>query len=1454
MGWQEDLYGKAYKSQKTKAAAEKAKNTKEKRKQATYDNALTSQAKSYAAKHNIEYNDRLKNALNVAMTNRKRESDYNTLNQKHQEKWKAKTNRSGNESYHKVDEFEKKQYDRMRKEIGYSEKSGPISKATYSALTADYKARQQDGSISYTRGVQEQHKTENKKNPVKNLLKKTIGKADDAIHSKLAKTIYDLSGMKNKVELAKTAGKGAMKAVDKADQYGSSPLRNMMDTNLKDLKETQKYIDQQKAKGKDVHLKSQSAKDLKNFVKNETSDAWSGKRRASGEDVAKDLGIKNKYGVKAAGLGIEIGADPTNLIGAGVLKSGVKASLKGASKVNDIIKAAAKKPELTEATKSLLSRKNFTGKITNPKKSEVIEQVKATEMKKTNVHNEIEQMELIRKADKEQFVKENEKAIKEMQSFRENRLRQQIEKEMEFEGHTKMAEEYKNIRDAVGKRLNIPTGNHADFAAQLSKHMYSAKGKGKGDDIYRVAQDMGFESPDEFIKHYNNTYESHKIVSSGKQKFDRFHPDNDPDAVIDQLYNRSKNGYKINKDIDELTKRAQLEPKNDPDFMPIEPKNELDPTTAPLAKLERPLPDGPLPKGYDAEKHINEQISRGGKLEQKPSFFEKVKEGAARTYYNLFDDGYGMARVDKANGKNVNDHDSAVAMAHKARGSGEKSRQALEDGVYNSQGQKVGESLKEIIQRTPNPDKLENYLVAKSILDYDSKGMIAIKTDGISQKELSNATVKQILKDYPEAEEHAQAVYKFLDNQRDTLVEGGLLNKKQVEQMKKENPNYIPMERVRNEGIKNLRAGKAGLNKRYANVGDPTKKRTGSEKPVVSPFETMVKRQYVYDNMAERNKAGEVILSHLEGMDEFNPFGVVTKVEKNAGYKLAKKADELASATEDAIPDSINQMFYKADGKNNMVYVYRGGDKYHIQVKDKLLFDSMMAMDTKQLPTWLKAMNLPVRMLRAGVTLSPDFGARNVIRDQLTTGITSRAGGIGYVPFYDALHGAGEIIKGKFGIGNNALFHAYNRNGGNMSVLQNIDQQGIVKSYEDLRGNKPLGKKLVGLLKDPTKILEPLRKVGEWSEMSTRLGHMKRAVKNGQSIEQATYTARSTMDFNRAGKWGREYNQITAFFNAALQGMDVLARSVKDQPVKTVAKIGAYVVVPSVALYHLNKDQQWFKDMPEEERDRNWFIPAGDEIIKIPKPFEVGIMFGAGTERALDKYYNGEEGGDEFDGYLREVASAMTPEFIPTAVKPLLEVITNYNLFTHRAIESMGDKSLKTEDRYTPYNSQFAIRTSNILSKINKRNEVSPKDVDHLVRGYGGTLGTYATEFADGIESKFNPNIPSKPDRGLQTTPFIKSFFVKNLEGNNKQVDNFYELFQDLRDLKKREGDDFQYKEEKSYVEKTYKAISDLQGAKKSVLSDKKLSAKEKAKNIKDLNEQITNLSKDVNNSVKIKR
>jgi hypothetical protein len=86
--------------------------------------------------------------------------------------------------------------------------------------------------------------------------------------------------------------------------------------------------------------------------------------------------------------------------------------------------------------------------------------------------------------------------------------------------------------------------------------------------------------------------------------------------------------------------------------------------------------------------------------------------------------------------------------------------------------------------------------------------------------------------------------------------------------------------------------------------------------------------------------------------------------------------------------------------------------------------------------------------------------------------------------------------------------------------------------------------------------------------------------------------------------------------NARIQGLDKLARGFQANRMGFVMK-GLMLATISAALMLAGKDDKRYQDLEEWDRDTNWHFFAGDVHVRIPKPFEVGAIFGTSAERLV---------------------------------------------------------------------------------------------------------------------------------------------------------------------------------------------------------------------------------------------
>jgi hypothetical protein len=352
MSWQEDNFGpvKVYKDAKSKQRADKTRATNQKKKDAQrryYEQATTATAQALAKKAGIQYNDSFRQATENYLKNKKmmdnfRQQSANESAKREQAQLKSFSSFANKD----LGGYQTKQYNDMRKAIGLNPDKMPTKKkfddiqATFNRMQ-QYKSNQKPTS---TKGVGSSFdKTVDKGlHGLSEIIHKVSPYAKDVkelANTKIGQTLLALTGTRNKINATKLSLKG----MDKVDQYGgASATRNV----LADATDN----------------KNQSAKQYLQDVKK----GFTGERRAYGDEIVKNLGMKSKYGSKLAGFGIEVLADPTNLLGVGALKVGSKA-LKSVEGLSKIAKVAEETKAIEHTAPLLLDAPKPGAKFENAK-------------------------------------------------------------------------------------------------------------------------------------------------------------------------------------------------------------------------------------------------------------------------------------------------------------------------------------------------------------------------------------------------------------------------------------------------------------------------------------------------------------------------------------------------------------------------------------------------------------------------------------------------------------------------------------------------------------------------------------------------------------------------------------------------------------------------------------------------------------------------------------------------------------------------------------------------------------------------------------------------------------------------------------------------------------------------------------------------------------------------------
>lgn len=436
--------------------------------------------------------------------------------------------------------------------------------------------------------------------------------------------------------------------------------------------------------------------------------------------------------------------------------------------------------------------------------------------------------------------------------------------------------------------------------------------------------------------------------------------------------------------------------------------------------------------------------------------------------------------------------------------------------------------------------------------------------------------------------------------------------------------------------------------------------------------------------------------------------------------------------------------------KDGVVALKRDGKIEYWQFSPDIM-DVFTSQGGQQSQFWLKFFSAQTRMLRAGAILTPEFMATNQFRDFMGSMVLSKHLVKNPADFIQVIP---RIIKGF----NDALAHAqgkpvktaqeYINSGAGNATFVSPDMTEIRKESSDLtKGQRFLRHK------SPITILQEITNLFEYS---TRFAVFRKTVDDlvasGVPYDQATSTAaiearESSTDFSRMGEYGAVLNRIIPFFNAGIQGNDKLYRSMfvdKGRRSQTWAKGVILITAPSVALWAINHDEEWYKELPLYIKNHFWTFSfdGGKTIHKLPKPFEIGMIFGSLPERILDWHY------DKDPRAMKEWATNFQKDLVPfdglallgPTMATLHEIESNFDVYRGTPIVKGYKADIMPREQYTSRTSEFA----KVIGGAAPGKGVSPMMIDHFIRGTFGGLGTWGAEIASNVIMAAKPELRAK--------------------------------------------------------------------------------------------------------------
>ena len=567
-------------------------------------------------------------------------------------------------------------------------------------------------------------------------------------------------------------------------------------------------------------------------------------------------------------------------------------------------------------------------------------------------------------------------------------------------------------------------------------------------------------------------------------------------------------------------------------------------------------------------------------------------------------------------------------------------------------------------------------------------------------------------------------------------------------------------------------------------------KLVGGDEKIMSYFESSMQNTLILTDLSLRN------LATKNTAHAFHTFGVLETTKGNDGKEHAIRLGDG--------PANVNVLHFKDKGVEKHVVVKTEGTAYE-GIPTELLVKGMEGTAIV-MPKAIEILSIPAQVLRKGITLAPLYPYYQLVKDSMAMGVTR---GVSFSDTASIIKAVKQYI-----------------NGGDL--IKELQSKGVIFQAE----------MLTGTMSDVAKIRNRLVE-GEGKLHKFIAGQEARAVKadgavramlyshyikDGLSPRDAEYMTIKAMPYSRRGldPTLRYLSQMTPFFNAQIVGLYSLYQSLRGQgPMsgklqikKKLYTAGMSMAVGTLIYSALVSGEDWYENMPLETRLRNWLIklPGSQEPIAIPIPFEFGIIFksvfeaiymgafrdspeGAKVRDALRKVILGSVPGGTIPLEAVPVIKAV-PMPIPTIAQPLLSLAFNRDAFSNNPIEGERELGVNPAER-------FRDTTSEAAKRLGRLADVSPMQIDYLIRGYTGTVGPAVIALVDALTGPANAAAGVKQELPASKLPFLNQIF-KPADGGaliDLAVDSLKQADQTRKTYEKI-ANDGRYEEAEAYLEK----------------------------------------------------
>jgi hypothetical protein len=333
-------------------------------------------------------------------------------------------------------------------------------------------------------------------------------------------------------------------------------------------------------------------------------------------------------------------------------------------------------------------------------------------------------------------------------------------------------------------------------------------------------------------------------------------------------------------------------------------------------------------------------------------------------------------------------------------------------------------------------------------------------------------------------------------------------------------------------------------------------------------------------------------------------------------------------------------------------------------------------------------------------------------------------------------------------------YEAFMKEGGGMNYLA---QDAVASDPNRLTG-----------VSDITSTLGKLQKVGaylnEVSEIANRLALRERALKNGKTGEQATWVARTYLDFAQGGDKAKMVDSGIPYLNATIQATRnvgraaIGSRSKKGERGKDVARFwskGAQVMGMGFAMawYTSTKMKDLWEQISPDEKNRFWILPVfglrkfDDKTgksrymyVKIRKDNFQRILSAIGEEMAIATMTSGKADMDRLMKSSKEMINFGPVESMPPTLKAIAGYYANWDWWRDKQVWQ-GDPNIEPYAEHYKDTHPALKATTDFLAKNDIK--LSPERLGFVIEQFVTSGNAFAQLFGE-VTEKMMTDIPKE--------------------------------------------------------------------------------------------------------------